>query len=193
MHILNAQRGANMLVVADVIKLARLQSAAVAHGVAPSRIISASSIEKHAHIFRNAVSHLFLDTWLLSAHSTAVDALWAGLPVIVAGWNARKGARVAASIAIAANCSFLIARTPDDYKAIVNALLGSADGNEIHRSALPPKLKNWRKMVWHSRKSALFDAAKFASNIDRAYRLAWDVAYHVSHSELRRPHLIVHG
>jgi protein O-GlcNAc transferase len=193
MQILNARREASLLVVADKIKLARLHSAAVSHGVSPSRIVSASSIEKLAHILRNAASHLFLDTWLLSAHSTAVDALWAGLPVIIAGWNARMGGRVAASVAYAANCSFLIARSPDDYKAIVHALLNSASGKRLDRSALPAKLKLWRKMVWRSRSSALFDAARFAENIDRGYRLAWDVALSRGHSHLRRPHIVVNA
>jgi len=188
---LNAQPGANMLVVADSIKLARLRSAAITHAVSPLRIVSASSIEKLAHIFRNAVSHLFLDTWLLSAHSTAVDALWAGLPVIIAGWNARMGARVAASVAVAANCSFLIARTPDDYKAIAHALLHSASGKEFDRSNLPPRLTLWRKMVWDSRSSVLFDAARFSDNLDRGYRLAWEVAQSRGHSELKRPHIVV--
>ena len=191
MQALNAQRGANMLVVADSIKLARLRAAAISHGVSPLRIVSASSIEKLAHIYRNAVSHLFLDTWLLSAHSTAVDALWAGLPVIIAGWNARMGARVAASVAVAANCSFLIARTPDDYKAIVQALLHSAFAKEFHRSSLPPGLTSWRKMVWDSRSSVLFDAARFSEKLDRGYRLAWDVAVAKGHAELKRPHIIV--
>ena len=193
MQIIAARNGANMLVVADSVKLARLQSAASAHGVSPSRIVSASSIEKLAHIFRNAVSHLFLDTWLLSAHSTAVDALWAGLPVIIAGWNARMGARVAASVAVAANCSFLIARSPDDYKAIAHALLDSASASEFDRTTLPPKLKLWRKLVWGSRNSKLFDASRFADKIDAGYRLAWDVALSRGHSEMRRPHIIVHG
>jgi predicted O-linked N-acetylglucosamine transferase (SPINDLY family) len=191
MQILLARHGASMLVVADTVKLARLQNAAVAHAVSPSRIVSARSIEKLAHIYRNAASHLFLDTWLLSAHSTAVDALWAGLPVIVAGWNARMGARVAASIAVAANCSFLVARTPDDYKAIAHALLNSASGNQFDRTKLPRQLKLWRKMVWESRNSALFDAGEFADNLDRGYRLAWDLAVSRAHSELRRPHIIV--
>jgi predicted O-linked N-acetylglucosamine transferase (SPINDLY family) len=182
-----------MLVVADTTKLARLQSSAIAHGVSPSRIVSATSVEKLAHIFRNAASHLFLDTWLLSAHSTAVDALWAGLPVVIAGWNARMGARVAASVAVAANCSFLIARSPDDYKAIVHALLDSASDNEFDRSNLPSKLKLWRTLVWKSRGSALFDAARFAENVDRGYRLAWEVAVARGHSEYRRPHVIVRG
>lgn len=193
MQILNARHGASLLVVADSTKLARLQSAAISHAVSPSRIVSASSIEKLAHIYRNAASHLFLDTWLLSAHSTAVDALWAGLPVIIAGWNARMGARVAASVAVAANCAFLIARTPDDYKAIAHALLDSASGNQFVRSKLPSKLMLWREMVWGNRSSNLFDAARFARNIDTGYRLAWEVAVARGHSELRRPHIIVHG
>jgi protein O-GlcNAc transferase len=193
MQILNARHNATVLVVADSAKLRRLQTAAISHGVSPSRVVSASSIEKLAHIFRNAASHLFLDTWLLSAHSTAVDALWAGLPVIIAGWNARMGARVAASVAVAANCAFLIARTPDDYKAIAHALLDSTSGNQFVRSKLPPKLRLWREMVWGNRSSNLFDAARFARNIDRGYRLAWDVAASRGHSELRRPHIIVHG
>jgi hypothetical protein len=74
------------------------------------------------------------------------------------------GREMAASIAVAANCSFLIARTPEDFKAIVHALLNSSSGNQFDRTKLLRQLKLWRKMVWDSRNSALFDVGRFADN-----------------------------
>ena len=59
-----------------------LQNAAAAEGITSSRIIFAPRVSKEAHMKRTVAADLFLDTFTYGAHSTATDALMAGLPVL---------------------------------------------------------------------------------------------------------------
>jgi len=59
-----------------------LQNAAAAEGITSSRIIFAPRVSKEAHMKRMVAADLFLDTFTYGAHSTATDALMAGLPVL---------------------------------------------------------------------------------------------------------------
>jgi protein O-GlcNAc transferase len=59
-----------------------LRKEAAARGVDPSRLIFAKRTEPAEHLARNRLADLFLDGWPYGAHTTASDALWAGLPVL---------------------------------------------------------------------------------------------------------------
>ncbi|KAG7380960.1 hypothetical protein PHYBOEH_011239 [Phytophthora boehmeriae] len=53
-----------------------------AQGVSRARVRFVSRISKIEHLRRHRVGELFLDTFIYGAHSTATDALYAGLPVL---------------------------------------------------------------------------------------------------------------
>ena len=55
---------------------------AQAEGVDRARLIRATREEKARHLARHRLADLFLDTHYLNAHTTAIDALWAGVPVL---------------------------------------------------------------------------------------------------------------
>ena len=76
---------------------ANLRAAAAAHGVAPERLHFAPRIAPEAHLARHACADLFLDTLPYNAHTTASDALWAGLPVLSCRGSTFAG-RVGASL-----------------------------------------------------------------------------------------------
>ena len=59
-----------------------LRRAATAAGVSADRIIFAQSLPKEQHLARCRLADLFLDTYALTAHTTATDSLWAGVPMI---------------------------------------------------------------------------------------------------------------
>jgi len=59
-----------------------LQRAAERHGIASDRILFAPRLPLEQHLARHACADLFLDTFPVNAHTTASDALWAGLPVL---------------------------------------------------------------------------------------------------------------
>src|SRR5205814_5270440 len=51
-------------------------------GVAPARLVFAPKLPHAEHLARYRCADLFLDTFPFNAHTTASDALWAGLPVL---------------------------------------------------------------------------------------------------------------
>jgi protein O-GlcNAc transferase len=65
-----------------------LLAMAEAHGVWPHRLVWADRVSKDVHIARQGLAHLFLDTFLYGAHSTAADALRGGLPVLTLAGDA---------------------------------------------------------------------------------------------------------
>ena len=59
-----------------------VQGQAAARGVAPERLIFAGRTTPEQHLARQQLADLFLDTLPYNAHTTASDALWAGLPLL---------------------------------------------------------------------------------------------------------------
>ena len=77
---------------------ANLRREAQARGVDPARLVFARPARRSPSIWRaTALADLFLDTLPYNAHTTASDALWAGLPVLTCRGTA-FAARVAASL-----------------------------------------------------------------------------------------------
>ena len=64
---------------------------------------------------------VFLDTPHFNAHTTAVDAVWVGVPMITEATEKMAG-RVASSILASAGLSLLISRNQEDYQAMVRAV-----------------------------------------------------------------------
>jgi predicted O-linked N-acetylglucosamine transferase (SPINDLY family) len=78
-----------------------LAQQAKAQGVDPARIIYAPELPPQQHLARLTLADLFLDTLPYNAHTTASDALWAGVPLLTLRGTAFPG-RVAASLLTAA-------------------------------------------------------------------------------------------
>ena len=101
---------------------ANLRRSAVAAGVAAERIVFAPVLPSNAdHLARHRMADVFLDTLPYNAHTTAADALWAGLPVLTCAGRS-YAARVGASVLSAAGLPELITSTQADYEALAVAL-----------------------------------------------------------------------
>ena len=74
-----------------------LRTEALRRGVAPQRLVFASTLPQPQHLARYPLADLFLDTLPYNAHTTASDALWMGVPVLTQRGHAFAG-RVAASL-----------------------------------------------------------------------------------------------
>ncbi len=73
-----------------------LRAAATAAGVDATRLFFAARLpDKAEHLARHRLCGLFLDTLLINAHTTALDALWSGLPLLTVE-GARFGSRFGA-------------------------------------------------------------------------------------------------
>jgi predicted O-linked N-acetylglucosamine transferase (SPINDLY family) len=74
-----------------------LKREAEARGVDPGRLVFAPRLRNEDHLSRHRLADLFIDTFPCNAHTTASDALWAGLPMVTCAGET-FASRVAASL-----------------------------------------------------------------------------------------------
>jgi len=135
-----------------------LRRAATSHGIAPERLVFAPRLPAPEHLARHRLADLFLDTLPYNAHTTASDALWAGLPVLTCTGRS-FASRVAASLLTAVGLPELITSSGDDYEALAIALARD-----------PLQLGALRERLAQTRDAApLFDCARFARHLEAAY------------------------
>jgi protein O-GlcNAc transferase len=107
-----------------------LRRAARESGVDPNRLLFAVNLESmSAHLSRLRLADLYLDTVPYNAHTTAAEALWAGVPVITCVGKNFAG-RVGASLLAACGLNTLICR---DLAAYRSAALGIARTPGLHQ------------------------------------------------------------
>jgi predicted O-linked N-acetylglucosamine transferase (SPINDLY family) len=136
-----------------------LRRHAEARGVAADRLVFAPRLELDAHLARHRLADLFLDTFPVNAHTTASDALWAGLPLVTLRGETFVS-RVAASLLATVGLSELIADNLADYEALALKL-----------ATTPALLTELREKLQAVRLSTpLFDTDRFCRHIESAYR-----------------------
>lgn len=92
-----------------------LAEEAAARGIDPARLIYAGRVDSRAQYLGNlAQADLALDTAPYNSHSTGMDTLWAGVPMVTLRGGMFAG-RVGASLLKAAGLETCIADTWDDY------------------------------------------------------------------------------
>jgi predicted O-linked N-acetylglucosamine transferase (SPINDLY family) len=104
------------------------------------------------------LADLFIDAFPCNAHTTASDALWAGLPVLTLMGNS-FASRVAASLLNAIGLPELITVTPQAYEAMAIELARNPE--KLH--ALKQKLASNRLTT------PLFDTPQFTKDLEQAY------------------------
>lgn len=136
-----------------------LQQEARKRGVAPERLVFATRMDSHAaHLARLRLADLFLDTRYYNAHTTAADALWAGLPVLTyAGWS--FASRVAASLLSAVGLQGMIAPSMTAYESMALELANDA----VKLQSIKDKLNTNRLTA------PLFDIALTTKHLEHAY------------------------
>lgn len=159
MRILAAVPGSVLWLLADnPTAVENLQRTAVARGVDPRRLIFAGRMNIDQHLARQRCADLFLDTLPYNAHTTAADALWAGLPLLTCRGRTFPG-RVAASLLEALEVPELIAETQADFEA-----------RAIHLATHPADLTVLRNRIAASRGgAALFDTAEYTRGLEAAF------------------------
>ena len=160
MRVLHAIEGSVLWLKAGGAAAVRnLRQEAARRGVAPERIVFAEPLhELEDHLARHRLADLFLDTLPYNAHTTAADALWAGLPVLTCAGEA-FAARVGASLLRAVELPELITTTRAHYEALAvelardtQRLAGIRQRLAAQRTTLP-----------------LFNVALFTGGLESAY------------------------
>lgn len=94
-----------------------LTDAAASLGVGSGRLVFAPRVSYDAHLARVGHADLFLDTFHFNAVTTALDTLWAGVPVLTRA-GATMTSRLGASIVNAAGLGELVAGSPEEYERV---------------------------------------------------------------------------
>ena len=139
-----------------------LRKEAEKRGISGDRLVFAEKLPQGEHLARQRLADLFLDTFNYNAHTTASDALWAGLPVVT---KLGKGfaARVAGSLLNAIGLPELITETIEDYEALI-----------LELAANPQRLAALKEKLATNRLSApLFDTELFTKHLEDGYEQAY--------------------
>ena len=131
-------------------------------GVSPGRIIFSNVAAKEEHVRRGQLADVCLDTPLCNGHTTGMDVLWAGTPMVTL-MGETLASRVAASQLNCLGTPELIATTRADYEDIAIKL-----GNDREY------LKAMRAKVWKARlESPLFNCKTYASSMEKLFERMW--------------------
>ena len=132
-------------------------------GVDPARLIFAPRVGVEAHVARNAAADLFLDTYPYGAHTTANDALLAGLPLLTCVGDTLVS-RIAGSQLAAIGLPELITTGFADYEA-----------QALKLATQPALLKDLRARLAANRHTyPLFDMDRYARDFADAMARIWD-------------------
>ena len=143
---------------ADATVIANLREEASRRGIDGARLLFADRIASlPEHLARLRAADLFLDTFPYTAHATALDALWAGVPLLTYPGES-FASRVAASLLRTVGLPELIAGSPLQYeeKAV-----------ELARN--PMQLGQLRRKL-AMRDSPLFDTERYTRSLEAVYR-----------------------
>lgn len=139
-----------------------LEREAEARGIEAERLIFAPRFPFEQHLARLRLADLFLDTLWFNAHTTACDALWAGLPVLSCAGET-IWARVGASLLNAIELPELVTSSTDEYEQ-----------RALYLAAHPDALRALREKLCERRVSApLFNTERTVRNLERAYEMMW--------------------
>jgi hypothetical protein len=125
-------------------------------GIDPARIVWAPRLRPADHLARMQLADLFLDTWPCNAHTTASDALWAGVPVVT--FTGRTFAsRVAASLVHAVGLPELACDDIEHYARTVVELAHDPERRARLRATLVGSART---------ASPLFDSLRFTRDFE---------------------------
>ena len=155
---------------------ANLRREAAAREVDADRLVFAPKLPSLTdHLARQRLADLFLDTLPYNAHSTAGDALWAGLPVLTCAGQT-YASRVAGSLLTAIGLPELITFSLEEYER-----------RALHLARYPEELAALREKLCINRNTfPLFDTPRFTRHLEAAYFQMWEAL--VSSKQLFTPY-----
>jgi predicted O-linked N-acetylglucosamine transferase (SPINDLY family) len=161
MRILRAVEGSVLWLFADnAAAQANLRREAAARNVDPGRLIFAQHVAPAEHLARHRLADLFLDTLPYNAHTTASDALWAGLPLLTQSGSSFP-ARVAGSLLKTIGLPQLVVETSEQYERLAIELGRDRERLAAIRADLAEKRLT----------SPLFDTAAYTRGLERAFEM----------------------
>ncbi|SNB76329.1 Predicted O-linked N-acetylglucosamine transferase, SPINDLY family [Arboricoccus pini] len=161
MRLLRAVEGSVLwLLAGGSVHADHMRCEAETRGVDANRLVFAPSVPPADHLARMRLADLFLDTLPFNAHTTASDALWAGLPLLTCAGRT-FAARAGGSIVHAAGLPELVTHSLAAYEEVARAL-----------ALDPARCAALKERLEHARSaSPLFDTVRFTAAIERAFSM----------------------
>jgi protein O-GlcNAc transferase len=131
-------------------------------GIDSDRLIFGRGLPLSAHLARLSLADLALDCAPYGSHTTASDALWAGVPQI-AYRRDTFAARVSASLLTAIGLPDLIVQSPTEYRDLAVRLATDRDALAQLRARLAANRLT----------TPLFDSRRFVRNLEAGYEAIW--------------------
>jgi predicted O-linked N-acetylglucosamine transferase (SPINDLY family) len=139
-----------------------MRNEAEKRGIAPDRLVFAKYIDHQDHLARLRLADLFLDTLPFNAHTTASDALWAGLPVLTCLGGTFAG-RVGGGLLNAVGLAELVTKSLEEYEA-----------RALELARAPDQLSEIRARLGRNRTCfPLFDTDRYRRNLEAAFDSMW--------------------
>ncbi len=145
--------------------VANLKREAEHRGISADRLIFADRPPLAEHLARHRLADLFLDTLYYNAHTTASDALWAGLPVLTLQGET-FAAGVAGSLLHAVGLPELVTHSLEDYEKLALQLATQPAMLAAIRSKLASNLAT----------APLFDTERYTRHLEAAYLRMWEIS-----------------
>ena len=161
--VLNALGTSRLIVLAPTgASRDRISRGLALRGIDPARIEFVEFLPREKYLAQYHRIDLCLDTIPYPGHTTTIDALWMGVPVVnLPGRNsiARGGISILRNVGLPE----LIARDAQDYVQIVKSLATDLPRLAALRASLRARTEE----------SPLMNAPRFARNMESAYRAMW--------------------
>ena len=131
-------------------------------GVASDRLVFVPRQPRRQYLELYHGIDLMLDTVPYNGHTTSLDALWMGVPVVTLVGGTTVG-RAGLSQLTNLGLPELVAATPEEFVRIAVELAGDLPRLEVPAASLRDRMRG----------SPLMDAPRFARGIEAAYRTLW--------------------
>ncbi len=161
-ELLRRSPGSVLWLLASNVAEGNLRQEAMARGIAPQRLVFAPDAPQAQHLARLQQADLVLDTLPYNAHTTASDALCAGVPLITCAGQT-FAARVAGSLLHAVGLPELITHSLAEYTELAATLAHNAP----QRAALRAKLAALRPQA------ALFNVPAYTLALEALFEAMW--------------------
>jgi predicted O-linked N-acetylglucosamine transferase (SPINDLY family) len=164
MTLLTAVEGSVLwLLEANDASAANLRHEAENRGVSANRLVFAAHLPNPDHLARLRLADLCLDNLPFNAHTTASDALWAGLPIITCQGTTFAG-RVSTGLLNAVGLPELVTHSLDEYRDLALALARDPTSLAGIREKLAVNLKT----------QPLYDTDLYRRHLEAAFETMWE-------------------
>jgi len=160
--------------------LQNLRDEMAACGVSPKRIHFSKLVSKEAHMTRARYGHLFLDTPTYNGHTSAMDALWSGVPVLTMPLDKMPSRVCASLVAALGHFPELVVQSMREYEdraiSLAKSYQRASPGISTFYDGLASRVRS--ATTWHTephRSGGVFDTTKWVHDFENRLSQAWEM------------------